>query len=151
MRVRFSLQPVLDYRASVVEALEIALAQAVRAQAEAEARLAALEAQESGLIAEIARRQRGLLDLAALAAGRARLRRVQEQVRQQMEAVEHLRAQAAAKRAELVAALQDEKILEKLKEREQARLGAELARAEGRERDDLYVTRHRRSKQMRED
>jgi len=151
MRVRFSLQPVLDYRASVVEALEIALAQAVRAQAEAEARLAALEAQESGLIAEIARRQRGLLDLAALAAGRARLRRVQEQVRQQMEAVEHLRAQAAAKRAELVAALQDEKILEKLKEREQARLGVELARAEGRERDDLYVTRHRRSKQMRED
>lgn len=150
MRVRFSLQPVLDYRASVVEALEIALAQIMRAQAEAEARLAALEAQESDLIAEIARRQRGLLDLAALAAGRARLRRVQEQVRQQMEAVEHLRAQAAAKRAELVTAMQDEKILEKLKEREQTRLDAELARAEGRERDDLYVTRHRRSKQMRE-
>ncbi len=150
MRVRFSLQPVLDYRTSVVEALEIALAQIMRAQAEAEARLAALEAQESDLIAEIARRQRGLLDLAALAAGRARLRRVQEQVRQQMETVEHLRAQAAAKRTELVAAMQDEKILEKLKEHEQARLDAELARAEGRERDDLYVTRHRRSKQMRE-
>lgn len=150
MRVRFSLQPVLDYRASVVEALEIELAQIVRAQAKAEARLAMLEAQESDLIAEIARRQRGILDLAALAAGRARLRRLQEQVRQQRETVEHLRAQAAAKRAELVAAMQDEKVLEKLKEREQARLDAELARAESRERDDLYVTRHRRSKQMRE-
>jgi len=145
MKVKFSLQPVLDYRASRVEALEIELAQIVRARGEAEKALERLRAMEQELFAEIGRRQRGVLNLAALAAGRARLRRIQEDIHQQTQVVEHLRTQEAHKRAELVAAMQDEKILEKLKEREQARLDAELARMEGRERDEIYVTRHGRS------
>lgn len=145
MKVKFSLQPVLDYRASRVEALEIELAQIVRARGEAERALEALRALEQDLFVEIGRRQRGVLDLATLAAGRARLRRVQEDIHQQTQVVEHLRTQEEHKRAELIAAMQDEKILEKLKEREQARLEAELARLEGRERDEIYVTRHGRS------
>ncbi len=145
MKVKFSLQPVLDYRASRVEALEIELAQIVRARNEAEKALEALRVMERTLFLEIGRRQRGTLDLAALAAGRARLRRIQEDIYQQTQVVDGLRTQEEHKRAELIAAMQDEKILEKLKEREQARLEAELARMEGRERDDIYVTRHGRA------
>ncbi|HSO26822.1 MAG TPA: hypothetical protein VLS48_02045, partial [Anaerolineales bacterium] len=108
----FRLQSVLDYRHSLVEALEIELG---RLHNEREQRLALLEnarARKTGLLTELGQAQTGAIDMTLIHQLRAALERQETSIAQQLQLLHKLQAAIEQKNRETIAAKQDEEALQ---------------------------------------
>ena len=140
-RFRFRLQRVLDYRTSLVEAQEAELGR----------RAYLLRSAEQDL-ADVMQQQRGLLDdMTAMSPARVRADRAKaawdywDQLRQEHERSEQV-VQARQNdvddaRTKLTDLRKEEKVMQKLKERQQARADTEERLQEVKDLDDLTTTR----------
>lgn len=139
---KFALQAVLDYRHSLVEALEVELGRLHATRQEAQRVLDELLATQAQLYVDLRDRQTaGALDLPLIAQARLNLKALEKRLADQRLYLAQLEQQIEAKRQQLIRARQDEETLAKLKEKELERWAEEEARREDRQRDDLYIAR----------
>lgn len=142
---KFSLQPVLDYRHSLVDAMEVELAGLQAEKQRAVALLEKLYAFKEQLFQELHEQQNGEMNLQAIGHSRSNLKTVEDLIRQQSKTIEELDVRIKAKLAEVIQAKQDAETLVTLKNKEEERFKAEQARQESRLQDDIYIAQaHRR-------
>lgn len=145
MPFQFRLQSVLSLKASLEEQtgneLAILNAKAERAQLELEA----LRTRREDLLDEMGdRRKRRNLDAERILAEALYLERLNAELQIARQVLQRQRALAAAKRAELVGISRERKVLEKLKEKHQARYQKELDRKDATLAGELFLARHNR-------
>ncbi len=141
----FRLQSVLNYKSSLVDSLETEFAQLRALQKSEEDALAHLETMVQDHTASLQRQQKnGVLDCQTIELHQKYLHFLHAHVERQKIRVAETRAQVETKREELVKTMQEQKTLEKLKDRHVARELIELNRREGRIVDDLVTTRYAR-------
>lgn len=148
-RYQFRLQPVLRHRERVEEQKQVELADAQRARQSEEEKLAALQGQEARAV-ELLEQQGmvGRLDVEFVKQGLSYLQTLAGDIDTQEEAVTEAQEQAEERRQETVRAMQDRKVLEKLRERGRQRWQQEVNREESRFLDELAVTRHKRGRPL---
>lgn len=140
MPPKFSLQPVLDYRETRVEILEIELGRLLQAQQRGKTFLEALQSSRDRLLEELGRRQTGDIDLFLLSRLRSNLQTVNYRIEEQEMRLNELAGQIAAKQEEIVTAKQDAEALVKLKNHEIERYQKEEQQRENRLQDDIYIS-----------
>lgn len=141
MTPKFSLQPVLDYRETRVEILEIELGRLVQSQQRGKTFLEALQSSRNRLLEEMGERQAGDVDLFMLSRLRSNLQIVNQRIAEQEARLAELALRIAEKQEEIVIAKQDAEALSKLKEHELGRYRKEEAQRENRLQDDIYIAR----------
>lgn len=142
MSPKFSLQPVLDFRHSHVEVLEVELGQLVHQHQEAELQLVQMEARETDLTKQLSNCQcEGELDLEKVGQLRNTLRRLAGRIEQQKVRIDELLRAEENKRTDLVQAKQDEEALVTLKDKEHTRFQEKEQQEENRLQDDIYIAR----------
>lgn len=135
----FSLQVVLDYRSSLVEALEIELAQLMASLAKAQEVLENLKENRRQLESALRESQLGELDLVHISHIRLNIDLVDTYIEHQEQEIIKLSQQVEGKRQELVKARQDEEALEILKEKMIEQFQEEMKVKESRAQDDIYI------------
>jgi len=140
MPPKFSLQSVLDYRHSCVEAIEIVLGELVQAQLVEKELLEKLKSFQANLFDQIQKQQSGDLDLFSINHLHANLELVRERIFQVNQKVVALEEKINTKRVELVNAKQAEEVLGILRNKEVDRYTAEQAQKEKNAQDDVYIT-----------
>ena len=141
MTPKFSLQPVLDYRETRVEILEIELGRLVQSQQRGKTFLEALQSSRNRLLEEMGKQQMGDVDLFMLSRLRSNLQMVNQRIAEQEARLAELARQIAEKQEEIVLAKQDAEALNKLKEHEFERYRKEEVQRENRLQDDIYIAR----------
>lgn len=139
---RFSLQAVLDYRTSLVEALEIELGRLTASLLRARKILEELRETRTRLIGELRASMLGELDLVKISQLRVNVELLDVKITRQEEEVERIAKEVEAKRQELVKARQDEEVLVILKEKAIAAFQNEMKLRENRAQDDIYIASH---------
>jgi flagellar export protein FliJ len=147
MSPKFTLQPVLDFRHSHVEVLEVELGQIVHMHQEAEQALVCMQERQANLTQELTdSQQEGELDLEKVGQLRNALQRLAGWIEMQTQRIEGLAQAVETKRTELIVAKQDEEALETLKDKENIRFQEKVHQEENRLQDDIYIARaYRRS------
>jgi flagellar export protein FliJ len=149
MRPHFSLQPVLDYRHTRVEALEVELGQLLSLLEQNTALHEVLRSERANLLESLYPLQTGDLDFALLNQMRVHIKLVEKKIEQQQHILHELERLCAEKRREMVQAKQEEEALITLRRKENERYQSELVRQEGRQQDDIYISQaFRRSVQI---
>lgn len=148
MSNKFSLQSILDYRHSKVEALEVELSQINHALQQAQSVLQGLTFRHGYLLESLGKQQLGDVDLTQLAQVRTNIQLVERQIARQQTQISALAEKVAAKRAEVVLAKQDEEALNTLKRKENERVQAQLRQQEDRQQDDAYIAQSWRAAQF---
>lgn len=141
MPVKFSLQPVLDYRHNRVEVLEVELGRLLQTQKRSQIILEALQDSRGRIINQLKDGQQGDIDMFLMSRLRSSLNNVNERIIQQETYMVELNCQVQEKRTEVITAKQDNEALQTLKDREIARYQAEQAQKENRLQDDIYISR----------
>jgi flagellar export protein FliJ len=139
MPPKFSLQSVLDYRHSRVEALELEFSRLVEAHQQGLAMRAECQQGLDHLYERLQAEQSGDLDLFAIEHLRSDALSSKNQLDQIIQALAVLEEQIEAKRKEIVAARQGEETLNTLKEKEIDRWQLEQALSENRQQDNIYI------------
>ncbi len=143
----FRLQPVLNYKSSVVEALEMEFARLKLRHLEEQQVLNGLQQrQEQHMDSLRQQQQQGRLDCDLIQLHQQYLRSLTDHVVAQAARVHEVAQQAETKREELVKTMQDRKVLERLRERFRARQAQELLRRETRAVDEIVTTRYVRER-----
>ncbi len=141
----FRLQSVLNYKTGLVDNLETEFARLRALQKNEEEALAHLEEMVQTQTASLKHQQEtGVLNCNTIELHQKYLHFLRNHVERQKVRVAEAKMQAEAKREELVKTMQDQKTLEKLKDRHLARELVELNRREARTVDDLVITRYAR-------
>lgn len=139
MPPKFSLQPVLDYRHSRVEALEVELGNLLATRQRGANLLQKLQDYRQHLFQDLYEQQNGEMDLTAVNQLRLNVKIVEERIQQQLAYLAELDQQIEVKRAEIVTAKQEEETLLTLKRKEIDRYKIEQARQESSMQDDIYI------------
>ncbi len=142
MLPKFSLQAVLDYRSSLVEALEIELGRLMAELLKAKNRLSALREEQADLIHNLREAMLGELDLVKIEHLRMNVEILDEVIERQEQEVLRLEMAVEAKRQQLVKARQDEEVLEILKEKAIEAFRQEMKIKEARFQDDVYIANY---------
>lgn len=143
----FQLQPVLIYRESLVDAREVELAAALKAQVQAERTLRELQEERARCQAQVrAQRLLDRLDPLALTVVETYLIHLEERLAEQVALVQQLAAQTEQRRAALTEALKEQKKIQRLKERHELSAAQEEARVDQARVDDLNTARYARRK-----
>jgi flagellar export protein FliJ len=135
----FSLQSVLDYRTTIVETLEIELGVLLRDRSQLKETLYLLERKEQHLWQELIQEQIGDLDLIRIDQLQSHLEDLEEHKHQLLARLKTVAAAIHAKREELVAAKQDEEVLEIIKDKEIERFYQQVKKHEQKVQDDIYI------------
>lgn len=146
---RFSLQAVLDYRSSLVEALEIELGRLMAILLRARKILEAMREKRANLIGELRSAMLGELDLIKISQLRVNIELLDVNIASQEQEVERIAQEVEAKRQELVKARQDEEVLVILKDKAIAAFQQEMKLRENRTQDDVYIASYYQ-KQLKE-
>jgi flagellar export protein FliJ len=141
MPPKFSLQSVLDFRHSRVDALELEFSKLLTAQQEKTALLESLRNLHTNLCAQLQEKQVGDVDLFMVRHLHTNINQVQEGISLVTTDLRELERQLEAKRLELVTARQAEETLGTLKNHEIERYQVEQNRQENVMQDDLYISR----------
>ncbi len=143
---KFTLQPVLDYRHSRVEVMEIELGRLLFDQQRSWELLMASNDLKSRLYHDLEGIQQGEINLVKIAQVRANLQSVGQSIEQQEAMLEELAKKVDAKQAEVVEARKNEEMLVTLKRKMVERYQGEQAFQENRLQDDIYISQaHRRT------
>ena len=138
----FRLQPVLKFKASLIDNLELEFVHLKLAhQNEVQALLELKQIKNQELEALDQQRRRGVIDCEAIQLGHQYLQALDESVANQLIQVAEAEHRLDAKRDELVKTMQDQKTLEKLRDRHWDKQQQENLRREARNIDDLVTTR----------
>lgn len=141
----FRLQPILNYKTGLVDNLETEFAQLRNIEKNEEETLLHLESVERDHAASLAEQQRSkTINPHTIGLHQKYLQYLQNHVDRQMVRVAEAKNNTENKRQELVKMMQDQKTLEKLKEKHVTRTNIEINRKEGRILDDLVTTRYTR-------
>ncbi len=143
--IPFALQPVLSFKEDMVDLLERQLAQLFAERGRLLAVLAALRAQRSEAHLQLQREQLGILRLERIRQYLAYLERLSEQIDDEQGHLDELETRIEAKRAELLAMMQDKDMLERLKEKAKNRFLAELEKQEDDLSDELSLAQYVRT------
>jgi flagellar export protein FliJ len=141
MPPKFSLQSVLDFRHSRVDALELEFSKLLTSQQEKTALLESLRNLHTNLCTQLQEKQVGDVDLFMVRHLHTNLNQVQEGIGLVTTDLHELERQVEAKRQELVSARQAEETLGTLKNHEIERYQLEQNRQENVMQDDLYISR----------
>ncbi len=141
MAPKFSLQPVLDYRHSRVETIELELSQLHQMRQRGEAFLGALQTTQARLSGQLVQCQEGEIDLFMVSQLRSNLKLLGQRIVQQQARLLELTVQIKEKQGEVISARQEEEALSKLKSKEVERYEHEQSQQEKRSQDDLYIAR----------
>jgi flagellar export protein FliJ len=141
MAQKFSLQSVLDFRHSQVEALEIEFGKILAARQEMEVRLENLRTTHEQVCLQLYRSQTGEMDIFFVQQLQASLNQVREAATVVCREIEELEKIKDAKRQELITAKQSEETLGILKTKETERFRMGQTAQESRLQDDLYISR----------
>ena len=142
---RFRLQPVLNYREDIEDALQLELSVIAAEEQRARERLQALRDDAASAMEGIVGFQsQARADVAIIEQGFVYLDYMARAVADQDAVVVDAAARADAKRQELVAAMQARKAMEKLKERHDRAYAAWVDRVEQGRIDDLVTARYNR-------
>jgi flagellar FliJ protein len=146
-KYQFQLESVLSYRESLVDAREVDLATAVKAQSQAEDVLGLLQREQAMAMVDV-REQRlaAHLDVLTLCVAESYLARLESQIAHQAAVVQELAQQTETCRTALNEALKEKKKVERLKEKEAQAYAQEEARVEQVQADDLNTVRYNRRK-----
>ncbi|NJN92625.1 MAG: flagellar export protein FliJ [Anaerolineales bacterium] len=143
----FRLQSILDLKTNVVDNLETEFAHLRQAHQREETKLEALHNSRTQEIEALHRQQQnGPLDCDAIQVHQQYLQALADQAVRQAVRVREAARQADAKREELVKTMQDQKTLEKLRERHDTKQYQILLRREAGIIDDLVTTRYARER-----
>lgn len=142
----FRLQTLLSLKASLVEAREVELSELRTVQKREEEHLGVLEAARRERQDRLRRQERGSLNARDLSYEWAILEQVDHAITAQTKAVQVARQRVEEKRLELVALLQEKKVLERLKEKADAEWAQKVARAEAKFMDELSTVRYGRER-----
>jgi flagellar protein FliJ len=141
----FRLQTVLEHKQRLEELAQLDHARAQAAQATEERSLTQLHDAEARGFSELERQRfDGRLDIEALQLGMTYLDALKVQITRQAQVVARVRLATESKRELLVAAMQERKALERLREKQLKDLQLEQARRELAEQDEMVVMRHSR-------
>ncbi|MDD5369950.1 MAG: flagellar FliJ family protein [Anaerolineaceae bacterium] len=141
MPPKFSLQSVMDYRHSQVEALEIELGRLLAVQRESQARLDSLGSLHNHLCGQLQQIQSGDLDLFLVKSLHGNINQVREAIVQATFDLRELEQLVETKRQQVISSRQSEETLGILKSKETDRFKADQARQELILQDDVYITR----------
>lgn len=142
---RFRLQSVLSYRKQLEEALQLELARLEQELRRERSALENLEAHKEMQMETILSYQTApRLDARQIANAYSYLERVEWSIQRQLELLSSLASQVERKRGEVMAAMQERKVLENLKEREDRRFLEWLNRVEASIVDEIATTQHSR-------
>lgn len=143
----FRLQPVLNFKSGMVDTLEMEFARLkIAHQIEADVLLALNQTMSQEMDALRRQQQKDSLDCDAILLCQQYLQSLNNQVARQTTRVEAARHRVETKREELVKTMQDQKALEKLRDRHQTKQARELLRREARVVDDMVTTRYARER-----
>ena len=142
----FRLQTVLEHKQRLEELAQLEHARAQAAQVNEERSLDQLKDAETQGFSELERQRfDGRLDIEALQLGMRYLDSLKVQITRQAQVVERVRKATEVKRDLLVAAMQERKALERLREKQLKDFMQEQARRELAEQDEMVVMRHTRT------
>lgn len=141
---KFRLQPALNYREILEDRARQALAEALKAQIEAQEALEGEKASEAELHEEFALRQKEGIAPDELALYRNYLRRKAEMIEECSKQLQQAGELVEERREELCNASKEKKVLEKLKEKKQAEYELELSRQEANLMDEIAVQKFKR-------
>lgn len=140
---QFHLQPILNYKAGMVDTLEVQFARLKNIHKnEADALQKLQYIKQQGELALNQRQQEGEIDCQAIQLHQQYLRSLEQNLAQQAARVAASKSQMENKRTELIKTMQDQETLEKLREQERDEHQKDLLRREARTVDDLVITRH---------
>ena len=145
-RFTFRLQTVLEHKHRLEDLAQLEHARAQAAQSIEERSLAQLHDAEARGFAELERQRfDGRLDIEALQLGMTYLDALKVQITRQAQVVARVRKATDAKREALVAAMQERKALERLREKQLKDFMLAQSRRELAEQDEMVVMRHART------
>jgi len=136
-RFVFPLERVLAYRRQVELERRRSLGLAVKVLSQRESELSAIGSQVDAYRAQLSEMSSGRLSARELGLYRSYLTHLETQMARSSQWVKDARAAVDARRAELVAAAREAKVLEKLKSRDRARYDYEVSREEARDLDEI--------------
>jgi flagellar protein FliJ len=142
-RFRFRLQTVLEHRQRLEEMAQLEHAQAQASQAREEGVLARLkQAEDDGFSVLERQRMTGKLDIESLQLGMGYLDALKVQIQRQDQVVDRVRRHTASRREALVDAMQQRKVLDRLKEKQQQDHQAAESHREAVALDEMVTMRH---------
>lgn len=142
---RFRLQSVLSYRQQRLDALQLELARLEKTYHYEEAVLVAMRARKEAQMAEILNQQAShRIDVPRLIGSYTYLEKVGWDIQRQVELLNSISEQVEQKREEVKVAMQQCKVLENLRERDQRRFTEWLNRVEAAFVDEIATGRHNR-------
>jgi flagellar export protein FliJ len=147
MPPEFSLQTVLDYRATIVETLEIELGQLINQKKELEKAFRMAELREFDLWEQLTKEQVGYMNLSYIDQIRIQLERLEKEKDQLKENLRELNERIDRKREEVVLARQEEETLEIVKEKEIEAYWERVKKQDQKVQDDIYIAQAYQARQ----
>jgi flagellar export protein FliJ len=147
MPPKFALQNVLDVHHSRVEALEVELGRLLAFKLEAEKILEAMQNTKVELMHKLEEAQTGEIDLFAISVLRSNILVMDKRIEKAIAELTRLAEEVHQKQKELLAARQDEEVLQILKRKGIESYNAELASQEAHTQDDIYIAQAFRQRQ----
>jgi len=139
--ISFSLQPVLSYKENLVDLLERQLAQLFARRKAVEMVLVSLHQERQQVHRRLVAERQGVLKLGTLWQHQVYLDWLGERIDAQEKRLTRLDEQVDEKRKELLTAMQEKRMLEKLKEKARKRFLVELERREADLHDEMATVR----------
>lgn len=139
MAPKFALQNVLDVHRNRVEALEIQLSRLLGFKRDAETLLDKLQSGKDEIIRKLENAQVGDIDLFEISTLRSNILVMDRRIETVLAELARLEEAISEKRKELVAAKQDEEVLQILKRKGIENYNAEIILQEARIQDDIYI------------
>jgi|WetSurMetagenome_2_1015567.scaffolds.fasta_scaffold133055_2 flagellar export protein FliJ len=148
MPPKFTLQAILDYHHNRVEQFEIELGNLNHKKVELEELINLLLNKKDAYLEELKHLQTGELDLVAIRQVRSNIELLEETIEKRMQDLYQLEILIENKRKELLAAKQDEAVMDNLKEKEIEKYDLKIQAYEKRQQDDIYTSKTNMKMQM---
>lgn len=148
MPPKFTLQAILDYHHNRVEQFEIELGNLNHQKAQIEEVINLLLFKKDEFMDELKHLQTGELDLVAIRQVRSNIDVLEETIEKRMQDLYQMELLIEEKRKELLAAKQDEAVMDNLKEKEIEKYDLKIQAYEKRQQDDIYTSKTNMKMQM---
>ncbi len=148
MAPKFTLQAILDYHHSRVEQYEIELGSLNHQKAEMEELINLLLYKKDEFLDDLKQMQTGQLDLLGIRQVQSNLDVLEATIEKRLQDLYQLEILVEEKRKELLAAKQDEAVMDKLKEKEIQKYDLKIEAFEKRQQDDIYTSKTNMKMQM---
>ncbi|MBI9047919.1 MAG: flagellar FliJ family protein [Anaerolineaceae bacterium] len=148
MAPKFTLQSILDYHHSRVEKFEIELGYLNAQRTRLQELINLLLYKKDEFLEELRNLHTGELDLLAIRQVKSNVEVLEKTIEQRMQDLYQIEVKIEEKRKEILAAKQDEAVMDKLKEKEIKKYDLKIEAYEKRQQDDIYTSKTNMKMQM---